>query len=59
MRFKFIGKYTNGHTSVVIHGVRFDGADPVSVDDDSTVARLRTHPEVEAVVGRPSKAKPE
>jgi len=63
MRFRFIGKYTNGHVSVSIHGVTFEGHEPVSVDDD-TALRLMTHPEVEDVAdedekprrGRPRKA---
>lgn len=55
MRFKFTGKYTNGHTSVDIHGVLFEGFDPVDVKDDAVIARLKTHPEVQAVTGRPPK----
>jgi hypothetical protein len=56
MRFKFTGKYTNGHTSVVIHGVRFDGFDPTNVEDEAAASRLKTHPEVAVVAGRPPKA---
>lgn len=59
MRFKFTGKYTNGHESVVIHGVRFDMFDPTTVDDEGQIAKLKTHPEVEVVTGRPPKDKPE
>lgn len=49
MRFRFIGKYTNGHATVSIRGVVFEGYDPVSVDDDDIALKLMTHPEVEEV----------
>lgn len=49
MRFRFIGKYTNGHTEVSIYGVRFVGHDPVTVDDDDTALNLMSHQEVEEV----------
>jgi hypothetical protein len=55
MRFKFIGKYTNGHRAVVIHGVTFEGHKPVTVDNDDTIKALKTHQEVEIVTGRPPK----
>jgi hypothetical protein len=55
MRFKFIGKYTNGHCSVRIHGVTFEGHRPVTVEDENTVKALKTHQEVEVVTGRPPK----
>lgn len=55
MRFKFIGKYTNGHLNVRIHGVNFEGHRPVSVDDEATIKALKTHQEVEVVTGRPPK----
>lgn len=53
MRFRFIGKYTNGHTCVSIRGVVFEGHDPVSVDDDDIALKLLSHPEVEEVADKP------
>lgn len=58
MRFKFTGTYTGPRDSVVVHGVRFEGREAVNVEDEATVARLRTHPEVETVAGRPPKLSP-
>ncbi len=55
MRFKFAGRYTNGNESVRIHGVTFDGTTPTTVDDEGVIAKLKTHPEVEIVTGRPPK----
>ena len=49
MLFRFTGKYTNGHTSVMIHGARFEGYEPLSVKDEDTALRLMGHPEVEEV----------
>jgi hypothetical protein len=49
MRFRFTGRYTNGHTSVGVHGVTFHGFDAVSVMDAAVIARLIRHPEVEVV----------
>jgi hypothetical protein len=57
MRFKFTGKYTNGHTAVDIHGVVFEGHDPVEVKDEDKIAKLKTHPEVASVTGPAPKAK--
>ena len=55
MRFKFTGQYTNGHTAVSIFGVRFEGYEPVNVQNDDLIAKLKTHPEVEAVTGKAAK----
>lgn len=48
MQFRFIGRYTNGHTSICMNGVRFDGDEPREVPADA-VARLSQNIEFEAV----------
>jgi len=53
MRFRFIGKYTNGHTNVSIRDVVFNGHEPVTVDDDDVALKLMSHPEVEEVTDKP------
>ena len=49
MLFKFIGKYTNGHTAINACGVVFEGRDPADVTDDDGIRRLSNNPEFEAV----------
>jgi hypothetical protein len=51
MRFRFIGQYTNGHTSNTAHGVTFEGHEPAEVTDAEAVRRLSGNPEFEAVAG--------
>lgn len=51
MRFRFIGKYTNGHTSVRAMGFVFNGSEPTDVTTDTAMAKIKTHPEFEAVRG--------
>lgn len=49
MLFKFIGDYTNGHTSITLYGVTFEGREPVEVDGRTQTAKdLSEHPEFEA-----------
>jgi hypothetical protein len=48
MRFKFIGRYTNDHTSVSANGVTFEGHDPTEVPD-VLVEKFQRHPEYEQV----------
>lgn len=48
MKFRFIGKYTNGHTSVSSNGVTFVGREPSEAVGDAAI-RLARHPEFEAV----------
>jgi len=55
MRFKFTGDYTNGHTSVSVHGVKFVEREPVTVENEDLIAKLKSHPEVEAVTGKSAK----
>lgn len=49
MRFRFIGRYTNGHTSICMMGVTFEGNEPAQVDDPAAVARLSNNIEFEVV----------
>lgn len=49
MLFKFIGQYTNGHTSIDACGVLFEGNDPSEVTDPAAIARLSRNPEFDAV----------
>jgi len=55
MRFRFIGQYTNGHTSINANGVDFQGHEPAEVTDSGAIASLKRHPEFEVV---PEKAAP-
>lgn len=45
--YRFIGQYTNGHTTVDIDGVLFEGHEPREVENPSR--RFLNHPEVEKV----------
>lgn len=49
MRFKFVGRYTNGHESITVFGVTFCGHEPADVDDPQSVARLEQNIEFQAV----------
>jgi hypothetical protein len=49
MLFKFIGQYTNGHTSIDAGGVEFVGDEPSDVTDADLIRRLSNNPEFEAV----------
>lgn len=44
MKFRFIGKYTNGHTSVFSNGVTFFGREPSEAEGEAAL-RLARHPE--------------
>lgn len=48
MRFRFIGRYTNGHTSINACGVVFEGHEPSDVPEEA-IERLSRNPEFEAV----------
>lgn len=54
MRFRFIGRYTNGHTSINACGVIFEGHEPAEVPAEA-LERLSHNIEFEAVV---TKAEP-
>lgn len=45
MLFKFIGQYTNGHTSIDACGVLFEGNEPAEVTDPEAIRRLSHNPE--------------
>jgi hypothetical protein len=49
MKFRFIGTYTNGHTSINAGGVIFYGNDPSDVEDTDLIERLTNNQEFEAV----------
>jgi hypothetical protein len=51
MKFRFIGTYTQGRTSINACGVIFEGNEPSDVDDADGIRRLRNNPEFEAVGG--------
>lgn len=53
MRFRFIGGYTNGHTSINACGVVFEGHEPADVTDPAAIARLSRNVEFEAVEDEP------
>ena len=53
MKFRFIGKYTNGATGVSALGFRFEGDEPTEVEGEAAIAKLRRHPEFVEV--RPKK----
>jgi len=56
MRFRFIGKYTNGHTGINACGVDFVGREPAEVTDPDGVRRLSGNPEFEVVAAKAEKA---
>jgi hypothetical protein len=49
MQFRFIGQYTNGHTSITMYGTTFEGNEPADVSDSEAVRRLSGSPEFEAI----------
>jgi hypothetical protein len=49
VRFRFIGQYTNGHTSINAGGVVFEGREPAEVECAELARRLAANPEFEAV----------
>lgn len=49
MRFRFVGEYTNKHTSINAGGVVFDGREPAEVTCPELVRRLTANIEFEAV----------
>ena len=49
MKFRFIGLYTNGHTSINAGGVTFKGNEPAEVECPELQRRLSANPEFEAV----------
>ena len=49
MRFRFVGRYTNGHTAINACGVVFTGHEPAEVGEAEAIRRLSGHPEVEKV----------
>lgn len=51
MMFKFVGRYTNGHTAITVFDVTFNGHDPAEVSDPKAIARLSKNIEFQAVEG--------
>lgn len=49
MNFRFIGKYTNGRTSIATMGHVFVGHEPTQVEGAEAIRRLTNHVEFEAV----------
>ena len=49
MLFRFIGRYTNGHSSINACGVVFEGDAPSDVSNPDGIRRLSSHPEFEKV----------
>ena len=49
MKFRFIGEYTNGHTSINGSGVTFVGREPSEVTDPEAIRRLSGNIEFEMV----------
>lgn len=49
MLFKFVGRYTNGHTAINACGVIFEGDEPAEVSDPDAIRRLSQNPEFAAV----------
>lgn len=49
MLMRFIGQYTNGHTSISASGVTFEGDEPAEVTDPEAIRRLSGNPEFETV----------
>lgn len=56
MRFRFIGQYTNGHTTINANGVDFVGHEPAEVTDKAAIASLKRHPEFEELPEEPEAA---
>ena len=48
MFLRFIGQYTNSHTSITLLNTRFDGREPTEVSGE-VAERLARHPEFEVV----------
>ena len=59
MRFRFIGTFTGGRTTIDACGVTFTGSEPVDVTEPEAIRRLSNNPEFETVKGRPAKKKDE
>lgn len=49
MKFKFIGIYPSGYTSINAGGVMFYGNEASDVEDEDTIRRLSGHPEFKVV----------
>jgi hypothetical protein len=50
MKMKFVGDYTNGHTSITMGNYVFEGREPVEVDATSPMGRkLLGNPDFEAI----------
>lgn len=49
MKFRFIGQYTNRHTSINAGGVIFEGHEPAEVECPELARRLLNNIEFEAV----------
>ncbi len=49
MRFRFIGKYTNGYTGFNASGVDFVGHEAAEVTDPEGIRRLSGNPEFERI----------
>ena len=52
MKFRFIGQYTNGHTTINVggeHGATFEGNEPAEIEDVELIRRLTNNPEFESV----------
>lgn len=49
MMFRFIGEYTNKHTSINAGGVMFQGREPSEVECPELIRRLTANIEFEAV----------
>lgn len=54
MLFRFIGRYTNGHTQIASCGVVFVGNEPSEVTDADAIRRLSGHPEFERIGDAPA-----
>ncbi len=52
MKFRFIGDYTGGRSSIGILGHHFHGREATEVDDEEIAARFKRHPEFEEAKGR-------
>lgn len=49
MRFRFVGQYTHGRTTIDAGGVLFTGHKPAEVECPELIRRLTNNPEFEAV----------
>jgi len=49
VRFRFIGRYTNGHEMIALYGVTFHGHEPAEVTDAEAIRRLSNNIEFERV----------